>query len=91
MNAYFCNAGWRDTGYPNPDNAFICDLIFAPTRGKAKALFFRKYNLYFSYGVEFTEIRASQVRADVDREPGLARTDDEYWNYVDYPVLTLRG
>ena len=90
MKAFFCNVGIQDTiqeyidGYARCESTFVCDVVFAPTRGKAKALFAAAADRRVRYGVEFMDVRARQIRTDVVREIGLAKWDDELWNYVDY-------
>lgn len=87
VNAYLGDAGEQDVwqeniGWqPRYEKEFLIDLVFAETRGKAKAILIHSPRNYLSYA-EFTDVKSKLVAHDVDRLPGLARSNDELWERV---------
>lgn len=81
MNAYFIHAGvWWD--YASSTGDLVCDVVFAPTRGRAKSLFYKKYKRYMD---SYTSIETCRLLAkNVDKKEGCSRTpeDDAYWEMI---------
>ena len=91
MNAYFCNAGWHDIVqeiidyWPRTEPAFLCDVVFAETLGKAKAMFLRHANNEVMGTIEFVDVRAKAIARDVRRRAGIAKSSDPLWARVPAP------
>lgn len=84
MNAYFVDAGDQRVfqeyiaGYPRYETERECDVVFAETRGQAKATFLAEH-----HEVEWTEIESCRlIRRSVERERGIAASNDDLWDVV---------
>jgi len=81
LNAYFIHAGiWLDFFGQSSD--LTCDVVFAPTRGKAKSLFYQKH---YQYMDGYTDIKMCRLLVkNIDRKEGFAKEpeDDIYWEMV---------
>lgn len=84
MNAYFLDAGDIEdyceyiAGYPRYEYVRVVDLIFAETRGKARAVFCKSNELEFTYPISI-----KIIEKNITREEGIAGNDDILWGRVD--------
>lgn len=83
MNAYLVDAGHVDVIVEHIDywarreKVFVFDLVFAPSRGTAKATFAQAHR----NDTEFTDIKhVKLVATDIDRERGIASNTDILWD-----------
>lgn len=89
MNAYLIDGGLYDVkvgmacGYPETETYHAVEVVFAETRGKARAIFLNKYACY---DFEWTSpISIRLIEKNVSREAGIAKADDEYWWPENWP------
>jgi len=81
MNVYFIHSGAWSNFY-NQATGLVCDVVFAPTRGRAKSLFYEKNKEHMD---DYTSIQMCRLIAkDIDREEGFAEEpeDDVYWEMI---------
>lgn len=88
MRAYWMDAGDHDVvveyiaEWPRYERERVCDIVLAPTRGKARSIFINRYRRIGGGHVylEWTyPIRMIQLDKNVDGEPGfLSRKHPDY-------------
>ena len=81
MNAYFIHSGvWHDF---SGSGSLVCDVVFAPTRGRAKSLFYKKYKEYIN---DYTSIKMCRLLAkNVNRKEGCSdgeEHDTAFWEMI---------
>ena len=81
MKAYFVDAGVRSVlmeyvaDTPRYEMNVVCDLIYAPTAGRAKTLLVKAN----SGDLGYTDILSCHYVGEADRTEGPAELDDPLW------------